>query len=127
MTSHPDAQAQAQTHGEAIGHGSRRGYMIGFGLSVALTVAPFWLVMGHVLGTPVQTAVAVMLFAAIQIVVHMVYFLHMNTKSEGGWTMMALLFTLVFVAVTLIGSLWVMYHLNANMMPMSAQDMRNAP
>ena len=123
MTRHLNAAVQ----GEAIGHGSRRGYMTGFGLSVVLTAAPFWLVMGHVLATPVQTAITVMLFAAIQIVVHMVYFLHMNTKSEGGWTMMALLFTLVFVAVTLIGSLWVMYHLNANMMPMSAQDMRNAP
>ena len=41
--------------------------------------------------------------------------------------MLALIFTIVFVAVTLIGSLWVMYHLNANMMPMSVQDMRNAP
>jgi cytochrome o ubiquinol oxidase operon protein cyoD len=113
--------------GATAGHGSLKGYLTGFVLSVILTAIPFWLVMAHVLPSPVYTALVVMVFAAAQIVVHMICFLHMNTKSEGGWTMLALIFTLVFVAVTLIGSLWVMYHLNANMMPMSVQDMRNAP
>ncbi|MGN5484581.1 cytochrome o ubiquinol/quinol oxidase subunit IV, partial [Campylobacter coli] len=65
--------------------------------------------------------------AAVQIVVHMVFFLHMNSRSEGGWTMLALIFTLVLVVITLSGSLWVMYHLNHNMMPMSVHDMRNMP
>ena len=60
--------------------------------------------------------------AFVQIVVHMIYFLHMNTKSEGGWTMMALVFTAVLVVITLSGSIWVMYHMNTNMMPdMAAQ------
>ena len=68
----------------------------------------------------------ILAIAAVQIVVHMIYFLHMNTKSEGGWTMLALLFTLVLVVITLSGSLWVMYHLNTNMMP-SMGDMRNMP
>jgi cytochrome o ubiquinol oxidase operon protein cyoD len=43
----------------------------------------------------------------------------MNTKSEGGWNMLALLFTVVIVVIVLSGSLWVMHHLNSNMMPMS--------
>jgi cytochrome o ubiquinol oxidase operon protein cyoD len=55
---------------------------------------------------------------AVQIVVHMVYFLHMSPKSQGGWNMMALVFTLVLVVITMSGSMWVMYHLNTNMMPM---------
>jgi cytochrome o ubiquinol oxidase subunit IV len=46
----------------------------------------------------------------------MISFLHMSAHSESGWTLMALLFTLVLVGITLSGSLWVMYHLNANMM-----------
>ena len=58
-----------------------------------------------------------MAFAAVQIVVHMIYFLHMNSKSEGGWTMLALIFTIIVVVIALAGSLWVMYHLNTNMMP----------
>jgi cytochrome o ubiquinol oxidase operon protein cyoD len=57
----------------------------------------------------------------------MIFFLHMDTKAEGGWSFMALLFTVVLVAIALSGSLWVMYHLNTNMMPMSAHDMREMP
>jgi len=49
----------------------------------------------------------------------MIYFLHMTTKSEGGWTMMALIFTIILVVITLAGSIWVMFHLNSNMMPMA--------
>jgi len=122
---HPAVHSHAEGHD--AGHGSLGGYLTGFGLSVILTAIPFWLVMDHVLPVPLYTALAVMILAAAQILVHMVFFLHMNTKSEGGWIMLALIFTLVFVAVTLIGSMWVMYHLNVNMMPMTAQDMRNAP
>ena len=62
-----------------------------------------------------------MAFAFAQIVVHMICFLHMNTRSEGGWTVMALAFTVVVVVITLSGSIWVMYHLNTNMMPMQAR------
>lgn len=103
------------------------GYVKGFALSVVLTVIPFWLVMSGVLGSPGLTGVAVMAFGAVQIVVHMVYFLHMNTRSEGGWTFMALMFTIIVIAIALVGSLWVMHHLNVNMMPMSAEQVRNLP
>ncbi|MGE4323044.1 MAG: cytochrome o ubiquinol oxidase subunit IV [Sphingobium sp.] len=103
-------------------HGTMNGYVIGFGLSVLLTAIPFWLVMTGALNNVQATAIIVMAFAAVQIVVHMVFFLHMNTRSEGGWTFMALIFTLVIVVITLAGSMWVMYHLNANMMPHSVMD-----
>lgn len=103
------------SHGAA--HGSLRGYVTGFLLSVVLTAIPFWLVMNDVLSNSTLTAIVIMLFAAVQIVVHMVYFLHMNSRSEGGWTMLALIFTIIIVAIALAGSLWVMHHLNTNMMP----------
>ena len=98
------------------GHGSARGYVIGFLLSAVLTAIPFWLVMGEVL-SPATTGFIIVAFAAVQIVVHMIFFLHMNTRSEGGWTFMALIFTVVIVVITLAGSMWVMHHLNTNMMP----------
>ncbi|MBD8554121.1 cytochrome o ubiquinol oxidase subunit IV [Rhizobium sp. CFBP 8762] len=113
-------------HGHA-GHGTMKSYVIGFVLSVILTVIPFWLVLGDVLTSKQATVFAIMILGVVQIVVHMIYFLHMNTKSEGGWTMMALIFTVVIIAISLIGSLWVMYHLNTNMMPMSPEMMRNVP
>jgi cytochrome o ubiquinol oxidase operon protein cyoD len=51
----------------------------------------------------------------------------MDTKAEGGWSFMALLFTIVLVVIALSGSLWVMFHLTTNMMPMSAHDMSQIP
>jgi cytochrome o ubiquinol oxidase operon protein cyoD len=115
------------SNGHGAGHGTFRSYMTGFILSVILTAIPFWLVMAGVFDSKALTAVVVMLIGAVQIVVHMIYFLHMNPKSEGGWTLMALIFTLVMVAIALAGSLWVMHHLNENMMPMTPEMMKNMP
>ncbi len=110
--------------GEAAYHADVKGYVTGFVLSVILTAIPFWVVMADVFSNSSTTALVVLGFAAVQIVVHMIYFLHMNTRVEGGWTMLALIFTVVIVVITLAGSLWVMFHLNANMMPMM-HDMQN--
>ncbi len=114
-------------HPEGEAHGTFKGYVTGFILSVILTAIPFWLVMGDVLPSKQATVFIIMGFAVVQILVHMIYFLHMNTSSEGGWNMLALIFTLVLVVITLAGSLWVMFNMNDNMMPVSAHEMRNAP
>ena len=98
----------------------------GFVLSVILTAIPFWMVMGDVLKNSVHTSIIIMALAAVQIVVHMIYFLHMNTKSEAGWTMMALIFTVIIVVIVISGSLWVMYHMNLNMMPQMQAEMSSA-
>jgi cytochrome o ubiquinol oxidase operon protein cyoD len=94
-----------------------RDYLIGFLLAVFLTVIPFTLVMGNVIQDSVTTAMVILSLGAVQMVVHMVYFLHMNSKSQGGWIMLAFVFTLIIVVITLVGSIWVMHHLNSNMMP----------
>lgn len=108
------------------GHGSLRGYVTGFVLSVILTAIPFWLVMSGALGSAALTGFAIMGLAVVQIVVHMVFFLHMDFRTEGGWSMLSLLFTVIVVVIMLAGSMWVMYHLNTNMMP-SIHDMRQMP
>jgi cytochrome o ubiquinol oxidase subunit IV len=104
-------------HDDGAPHGSRKSYLVGFLLSVVLTAIPFALVMADVFPDARVTAGLVMAAAVIQIVVHMIFFLHMNTKSENGWTFMALMFTLIIVVICISGSLWVMYNMNANMMP----------
>jgi len=114
-------------HVEADLHISLKGYMTGFVLAAILTVIPFWLVMGHVIEGPRLTAIVILGFAAVQILVHMVYFLHLNAQSQGGWNMLAMIFTIVLVVITLSGSLWVMFHMNTNMMPASMHEMRNMP
>ena len=112
---------------DGAAHSTFKGYMTGFVLSVILTAIPFWIVMGGVFEKSSTTAMVILALGAVQIVVHMIYFLHMNARSEGGWTMLALIFTLVLVVITLSGSLWVMYHLNNNMMPMAPHERRNMP
>lgn len=104
-------------HGDVGPHSSFSGYMTGFVLSVVLTAIPFWLVMAKVI-TERNTAVLVLgAFAVVQILVHMVCFLHMNGKVEGGWTLLSTIFTVVFVAIAIAGTLWVMYQMNDHMMP----------
>ncbi|MFT4265773.1 MAG: cytochrome o ubiquinol oxidase subunit IV [Xenophilus sp.] len=105
-------------HDHDVGpHSSFSGYMIGFVLSVILTAIPFWLVMNNVIGSRTTAVLVLGGLAVVQILVHMVCFLHMNGKVEGGWTMLSTIFTIVFVVIGIAGTLWVMFHMNANMMP----------
>lgn len=113
--------------GEEIPHATMRDYLIGFGLAVILTVIPFWLVMGNVLENKLLTTGIILMFAVAQMLVHIVYFLHLNTRSQGGWNMLAAIFTVVLVVIAISGSLWVMFHMNANMMPLGEHEMRNLP
>jgi cytochrome o ubiquinol oxidase operon protein cyoD len=113
------ADGPVHAHGDTHGHGSLKSYGIGFALSVVLTAIPFWLVMTGALA-PGLTAMIIIAFAVVQIVVHAVCFLHVDTKAEGGWTLMTFAFTAVIVAITIGGSVWIMYHTNTNMMPMEA-------
>ncbi|MGG7519360.1 cytochrome o ubiquinol oxidase subunit IV [Allorhizobium undicola] len=128
MSQNTHAHGHDHHHGgHEASHGTMKSYIIGFVLSVILTAIPFWLVMSGALDNKALTAGLVMGIGAVQIVVHMIFFLHMNTRSEGGWTMMAMIFTIIIVVIALTGSLWVMHHLNTNMMPASPEMMRNMP
>jgi cytochrome o ubiquinol oxidase subunit IV len=120
-------QAELHHDSHAPAHATRKGYLIGFVLSVILTAVPFWLVMSGAISSKNAAASVVVALALVQIVVHMIFFLHMDTKSESGWNFMALIFTIVLIVIALSGSLWVMHHLTANMMPMSVHDMKQLP
>ncbi|MDW3684851.1 cytochrome o ubiquinol oxidase subunit IV [Cupriavidus sp. CV2] len=96
-------------------HGSVKSYVIGFVLAVILTVIPFKLVMGGTLEA--STTLAVILgLAVVQIVVHLIYFLHLDSSSEQRWNVMALAFTALILLIVVAGSLWIMHNMNANMM-----------
>ena len=70
---------------------ARRDYVLGFFLSVVLTAVPFWFVMGDVTDSKQVTAVLIMVLAAVQMIVHVVFFLHVSAKSEQGWTLVSLI------------------------------------
>lgn len=120
------AHGHEHGHDEHANHGSLRSYLTGFVLAVILTVIPFWLVMGHVFQSPWLTITLVLLLAVVQILVHVIYFLHLDTRSEGGWNLLSFIFTIVLVVIVLGASIWVIYNENVNMMPMSPQYQHSA-
>ncbi|MBP0595042.1 cytochrome o ubiquinol oxidase subunit IV [Paraburkholderia sp. LEh10] len=99
--------------GEA--HGSAKDYNTGFILSIILTVVPFALVMHPVLPRA-TTLLAAVIFAIVQLVVHLVYFLHMSRSSEGGWNLISFVFTLVILFIIVALSVWIIWSMHFNMM-----------
>ena len=105
------------TNPAGASHGSARSYLVGFILSILLTVIPFALVMYPGLGLSAATVLNIIIgLALVQILVQLGFFLHMNTKSDEGWNMTAAIFTLLIIAILVVGSMWIMFHLNHNMM-----------
>ena len=117
MSAHDNHGHGHDDHGHDDLHVSMGDYVKGFILAVVLTAIPFYLVMNNVIQDRSLAVLVLGGFAIVQIVVHMVYFLHMNGKIQGGWTMLSTIFTVVFVAIAIAGTLWVMFHMNTNMMP----------
>ncbi len=113
--SHPEHHSDA--HDTGMPHGTRKSYMTGFIAAVILTFIPFVLVMTGGFASDRLTGFVILIFAIVQIIVHMVYFLHMNLKSDGGWTFVSLIFTIIVLTIAIVGTMWVMYNMNAYMMP----------
>ncbi|MEM1160570.1 MAG: cytochrome o ubiquinol oxidase subunit IV [Pseudomonadota bacterium] len=108
---------------------SYRSYLIGFVLAVILTVIPFWIVIGEVEIGLGWALFIIFGLGALQIMVHVYYFLHVTLRAEDGWQAMSLIFTGVILIIILAGSIWVMFHLHENMMPAHEliQRARNLP
>ena len=105
-----------------------RNYLIGFVLAAALTAGSFWVASGpSVIFTPGIT-MALAAFAIAQMGVHLVFFLHITTGPDNLNNVLALAFGALIVGIVIGGSLWIMYHLNGNMMvPGNLMDMHKQP
>ncbi len=108
--------------------GEVRNYLIGFALAAALTVGSFWVASGPaVIFTP-GIPMALAAFAIGQMGVHLVFFLHITTGPDNLNNVLALAFGVLIVGIVIAGSLWIMYHLNGNMMvPGNMMDMHQQP
>lgn len=96
-------------------HGNLKQYTVGFILSVILTIIPFGMVMGGGFSRGLLVA-SIAITAVAQVIVQLVYFLHMDTSSEQRWNMIAFIYTVLCIAILLVGSVWVMNYLHYNMM-----------
>ena len=103
-----------KTHGGAA-HGSVKEYILGLILSIVLTAIPFAMVM--IGGFDGRLTLAIILLCAIaQVFVQLIFFLHMNTSSEQSWNVVSAVFIVLIVAIVVLGSIWIMNHLNHNML-----------
>lgn len=93
------------------------GYILGLALAAALTVGSFYVVGTTLIWAP-GIAVALAVLAIAQIGVHLVFFVHITTAPDNTNNVLALAFGVLIVALVFGGSLWIMNHLNHNMMPM---------
>jgi cytochrome o ubiquinol oxidase operon protein cyoD len=116
MTSSSHSHASAQSaHDEAVHGGGLKDYLVGFALAVVLTVIPFVLVMSGFFPAGVNAGIAA-IFALVQIVVHLRFFLHMGNSPSQRGNLLVFLATVLCIGIALVGTLWVMYNMNANMM-----------
>lgn len=93
-----------------------KSYLIGFGVSLALTVLAFVFVGMNLLSAS-HLYMYVSLLAVAQLITQVTCFIGLNNSEEGWWSLLPFLFTVLIIAILVTGSLWIMYHLNINMMP----------
>jgi cytochrome o ubiquinol oxidase subunit IV len=105
-----------QQGADRIGRGVL-GYLIGFVLAAGLTAVSFYVTRSTLVWTP-SIPIALSVLAVAQMGVHLVFFLHMTSGPDNINNLMALAFGLLIVMLLVFGSLWIMSHMNHNMMPM---------
>ena len=94
-----------------------RGYLIGLALATLLTCVSFYLVRSTLVWQP-SIPIALSVLALAQMGVHLVFFLHITSGPDSVNNVMALAFGLLIVILLVFGSLWIITHLDHNVMPM---------
>jgi cytochrome o ubiquinol oxidase subunit IV len=89
-------------------------YVIGLGLALVLTGISFWVASTSVLWGP-GVAVGLVVLAIAQMGVHLVFFLHITSGPDNTNNVLALAFGVLIVFLVMIGTIWIMAHMNANM------------
>ena len=97
-------------------------YVIGLGLALVLTGISFWVASTSVLWGP-GVAVGLVVLAIAQMGVHLVFFLHITSGPDNTNNVLAMAFGVLIVFLVMVGTIWIMAHMNANMMP--SADMMN--
>ena len=96
-------------------HGTVKSYIVGFIISLVLTIIPFLIVANHWLSNN-ASYMTIGLFALAQLFIQLVFFLHLSFKSSAKWNLNVFLFTLVVVLILVLGTLWIMVNLDYFMM-----------
>jgi len=96
--------------------GSLKSYTIGFILSIVLTLVAYFLVVEHLL-TPWTLILTLAGLAVAQVLVQLVFFLHLGKEPSPPWNFIVFAFMTGTIAILVIGTIWIMYNLDYRMMP----------
>ncbi len=89
-------------------------YVVGLGLALLLTGVSFWVASTSSLWGP-GVATGLVVLAIAQMGVHLVFFLHITSGPDNTNNVLALAFGVLIVFLVMIGTIWIMAHMNANM------------
>lgn len=100
--------------------GAMRSYVIGFALSLICTLIPYYLVTQKVVSGSHNLLLTILAFAFVQVVIQVVFFLHLGRGPKPRWNLYFFVGTLFIVAVVVGGSLLIINNLHYNMSPQDA-------
>ncbi|MDQ6420217.1 cytochrome o ubiquinol oxidase subunit IV [Paenibacillus sp. LHD-117] len=94
--------------GHGGGHsGSLKSYVIGFVLSIVLTIIPLVVVMNDMFSKQVNTLI-ILVMAIFQFAVQLLFFMHIRDEEKPRFNLIALIFGLVIMMTIVAGSIWIM-------------------
>ena len=101
---------------------TKRFYIIGFLLSIFLTLAAYVPVLIHVRShhqtfSHASLILWLLVLAVAQFCVQLVFFLHLHKGPDREWNSVIFFSTISIVLILVVGSIWIMNHLNYNMTP----------
>jgi cytochrome o ubiquinol oxidase subunit IV len=102
-------------------HSTLRSYITGFILSIVFTLLAYFAVVSHLVSGGVLIVIIIG-FAIVQLMVQLIFFLHIGQESKPRWNLTFFLSTASIVLLIVVASLWIMNHLNYNMMSPASMD-----
>ncbi|HEX2583341.1 MAG TPA: cytochrome o ubiquinol oxidase subunit IV [Chlamydiales bacterium] len=102
-----------QEHG--TGQGTLKSYLVGFVSALALTLLAYALAVTKVL-SGFMHSISIGFLGLVQVGVLLYLFLDLGKESKPQWNLLSFLFTIMVTVILVLGSIWIMYHLNYNLM-----------
>lgn len=96
---------------DELPHGTTKSYVVGFILSVVLTLIAFYVVANQSLGSS-GLRLLVLFLAVVQLFVQVAFFLHLGKESKPRWNLIVFGFAVMVVFIVVVGSLWIMNNLD---------------
>ncbi|QZA58770.1 cytochrome o ubiquinol oxidase subunit IV [Candidatus Rhabdochlamydia porcellionis] len=93
-----------------------KSYLIGFLLSILLTLVAYFIVVEHVFSSGILVSTIIGL-GVVQMFIQLLFFLHLGQEPKPYWNSLLFLFMLTILVILVIGSLWIMENLKYNVMP----------